>query len=73
MTYFVFIESDVLAVPHMEPLLPEGLDDAREEAEALLNTHAIGFLAHVFDNGDRVATVRKDRNSSSKAGAGLMG
>lgn len=71
MTYFVFIESDILSVPHMEPLLADGLDDAKAEAEALLNTHASGYLAHVFEDEDRVATIRKDRQTSGEDGADL--
>lgn len=48
MTYFCFIESDILSVPHMEPLMADDLDAAKTEAEALLAQHVSGFAAHVF-------------------------
>jgi hypothetical protein len=57
-TYFCFIESDILSVPHMEPLAAETLEEAREEARRLLATHASGIAAHVVLGEDRVASVR---------------
>lgn len=63
-TYFCFIESDILSVPHMEPLVAEELDDARVEAEALLGQHASGYAAHVFDGNEKVATIRREGRSS---------
>lgn len=60
MTYFCFIESSILSVPHMEPMVADDLDEARTEAEALLNQHASGYAAHVFEDDERVATIRKD-------------
>lgn len=64
MTYFCFIESDILSVPHMEPLMAEELDEAKTEAEALLSQHASGYLAHVFEDDERVATIRREGRSS---------
>ena len=44
MTYFCFIESAILSVPHMEPLMADDLDAAKTEAETLLAQHAmVGF------------------------------
>jgi len=59
-TYFCFIESDILGVPHMEPLSAETLDDAQVEAAQLLSTHTSGIAAHVFDGETRVHTVRAE-------------
>lgn len=59
MTYFCFIESDILTIPHMEPLVADDLDAARFEAETLLGQHASGYAAHVFEDGERVASVRR--------------
>lgn len=63
MTYFCFIESDILTVPHMEPLIADDLDDARSEAEALLAQHASGYAAHVFEDGERLATISAEGRS----------
>jgi hypothetical protein len=62
-TYFCFIESDILSVPHMEPLMAEELDDAKTEAEALLGQHASGYAAHVFEDDEKVATIRREMQS----------
>lgn len=64
MTYFCFIESDILTVPHMEPLMAEELDDARSEAEALLGQHASGYAAQIFEGDEKVATIRREGRSS---------
>lgn len=61
MTYFCFIESEILSVPHMEPLAAESLDDARQEAERLLYQHASGYAAHVFNEEDRLLTIRRPK------------
>ena len=60
MTYICFIESDILSVPHMEPLSALTLDDAREEARRLLSTHSSGIAAHVFAGEDRVISLRAE-------------
>ena len=60
MTYFCFIESTLLSVPHMEPMAADDLDQARREAEALLAQHASGYAAHVFEGDDRIVTIRRD-------------
>lgn len=59
MTYFCFIEGEILAVPHMEALVADDLYAARLEAEALLKRHASGYAAHVFEGDERVACVRR--------------
>lgn len=58
-TYFCFIESEILATPHMEPLMATSDDDARREAEVLLNRHASAVAAHVLLDDRLVATIRK--------------
>lgn len=64
-TYFCFIESDILSVPHMEPLMADDLAEAKAEAEALLRQHASGYAAHVFEDVERLATIRPDRCASA--------
>ncbi|RYG09996.1 MAG: hypothetical protein EON96_17405 [Caulobacteraceae bacterium] len=59
--YFCFIESDILSVPHMEPLAAANLEEARQEAEQLLYQHASGQAAHVFKEDDRLLTIRRPR------------
>lgn len=61
MTYFCFVESDILSVPHMEPLAAETVEEAREEAERLLYDHASGYAVHVFQNDDRLLTIRRSK------------
>lgn len=68
MTYFCFIESDILTVPHMEPLVAEDNEDAKIEAEALLGQHASGYAAHVFEDHEKVATIRRERRGSCESG-----
>ena len=65
MTYICFVESDILSVPHMEPLSARTLDEAREEARRLLASHASGIAAHVFAGEERVIslTVRESENA----------
>lgn len=65
MTYFCFIESDILSVPHMEPLAAENLEAARDEAQALLAQHASGYAAHVFEDDERRLTLRREGPASS--------
>ena len=59
MTYFVFIESDILAVPHMEPLVSEDPTDALAEASEMMALHASAPRAHVFDGEQRIGTVQR--------------
>lgn len=61
MTYFCFIESSILSVPHMEPLVADDPDNAAAEAEALLAQHASGYAAHVFEDGKKIVTLRSER------------
>lgn len=58
MTYFCFIESSILTVPHMEPLESEDLASARDEAEALLAQHDSGTAAHIFRDNQQIASVQ---------------
>ncbi|TAJ56883.1 hypothetical protein [Brevundimonas sp.] len=60
MTYFCFIESTILSVPHMEPLLAETEDEAMLEAADLMGLHSSAIAAHVFRDEDRVGTVTPD-------------
>ena len=57
-TYFCFIESDVLSIPNVEPLMAETDAEALEEAAALIRTHASGIAAHVLCGEERIDTVR---------------
>jgi len=68
MAYFCFIESTSRSVPHMEPLVADDLDEAKLEAEALLDQHASGYVAHVFDGDEQVASVRREtaRNDGAR-------
>ncbi|MFC7380483.1 hypothetical protein [Brevundimonas sp. GCM10030266] len=59
MTYFCFVESEILSVPHMEPLAACSLEEAKLEAKALLEQHASGFAAHIFKDDKRVASIRQ--------------
>ncbi len=64
-TYFCFIESGIQSVPHMEPLAADDPHEARLEAEALLAQHASGYIAHVFEGDERVASIRRDDRAGS--------
>ena len=68
MTYFCFIESSILHVPHMEPLVSENPEDAREEARELMALHTNALAAHVFHGDQRIATVMPDENEAFGAG-----
>lgn len=59
MTFFCYIESNILTVAHMEPLEAESVDDAKSEAERLLYAHASGYAAHVFREDQRLLTIRR--------------
>jgi hypothetical protein len=65
MTYFCYIESTILSVPHMEPLIAADLDEAKLEAEALLDQHASGYAAHIFEGDERVASLRRQARHQS--------
>ena len=69
MTFFCFIESNVLSVPHMEPLIADDLHEAKIEAEALLAQHVSGYAAHVFEDDEKVASIRSDAPSSPQSPA----
>jgi hypothetical protein len=71
MAYFCFIEFTSRSVPHMEPLVADDLDEAKLEAEALLDQHASGYIARVFDGDEQVASVR--RETARKDGARGIG
>ena len=61
MTYFCFIESSILSVPHMEPLAADDPKAAAVEAAALLAQHASGYAAHVFADGKKIVTLRPEQ------------
>lgn len=61
MTYFCFIESSILSVPHMEPLAADDPRAAVVEAAALLAQHASGYAAHVFADDEKIVTLRPDQ------------
>lgn len=65
MTYFCFIESDILSVPHMEPLAAETPEEAREEAVQLLAHHASAVAAHVFFGDERVHSIRVGQDAGA--------
>ncbi|GAA0869741.1 hypothetical protein GCM10009116_15770 [Brevundimonas basaltis] len=60
MTYFCFIESSILSVPHMEPLTAEDPDSAATEAGELLAQHASGYAVHVFLGDQKIVTLRRE-------------
>ena len=66
MTFFCYIESNILTVPHMEPLEAESVDDAKSEAERLLYAHASGYAAHVFREDQRLLTIRRPATRQDK-------
>lgn len=66
-TYFCFIESSILSVPHMEPLAADDAHTAKIEAEALLKQHGSGYAAHVFEGNQRVGTVRRNVDAADHA------
>lgn len=59
-TYFCFIESELLNVPHMEPLMATSDRDARREAETLMAQHASAVAAHVLLDDRLIATIRRE-------------
>lgn len=60
MTYFCYVESEILSVPHMEPLDADCPTAATVEALQLLRRHSSGLAAHVFDGDTRIASVRRE-------------
>lgn len=64
MTYFCFVESSILSVPHMEPLAAGDLEAAKNEAGILLAVHTSGYAAHIFEDEQRVATIRAQGRST---------
>lgn len=71
MAYFCFIESTAQSVPHMEPLIAVELDEAKLEAEALLEQHASGYVAKIFDGDEQVASVRRGKATGIGGARGL--
>jgi hypothetical protein len=71
-TYFCYIESKILSVPHMEPLLAETEDEAMSEAADLMGLHSSAIAAHVFKDEDRVGTITPDdlSNAASRTRSG---
>ncbi|MGZ9100598.1 MAG: hypothetical protein ACXW3K_02660 [Brevundimonas sp.] len=60
MTYFVYIETDTLSVPYMEPLDADCPTAATVEALKCLRTHTHGTAAHVYEGDTCVASVRRE-------------
>ncbi|MFC5346179.1 hypothetical protein ACETK8_15325 [Brevundimonas staleyi] len=60
MTYFCFIESSILSVPHMEPLAASTHDEAVNEALALMRLHGSAIAVHVFLGDEKVASALAD-------------
>lgn len=69
MTYFCFIESDILSVSHMEPLAAADVEAARKEAASLLAQHASGYAAHVFQGDERRLSLHRPSASASTRAA----
>lgn len=65
MTYFCFIESTILSVPHMEPMLAETDEEAMSEAADLMGLHSSAIAAHVFKADDRIGTITPGDLSSA--------
>jgi hypothetical protein len=61
MTYICFVESDILSVPHMEPLAAGSDAEAHDEATEVLLQHHSGIAAQVFVGDRLVCTVRPDQ------------
>ena len=59
MTYFVFIDSAITSVPHMEPLDADCPVSATLEALACLRMHTHGAAAHIYDGDTLVASLRR--------------
>ncbi|MFN3930189.1 MAG: hypothetical protein ACK4JY_00445 [Brevundimonas sp.] len=60
MTYFVYIDSRISSVPHMEPLEAGCPASASLEALERLRMHSDGIAAHVFDGDTCVASMRRE-------------
>ncbi|MFN4040892.1 MAG: hypothetical protein ACK4I0_04430 [Brevundimonas sp.] len=60
MTYFCFVECEILSVPHMEPLAADDAESALEEARSLMRRHSSAIAAHVFQGEARIGTVTPD-------------
>ena len=58
-TYFCFIESDVSSTPHMEPLDAATEDEARAQAQILLQTHASGVAVTIVLDEVEIATLHR--------------
>lgn len=63
MTYFVFIESTISVVPHMEPLEADCPTSATFEALERLRSHTHGTAAHVYEGDIRVASVERQASA----------
>lgn len=57
MTYFCLIESTILNVPHMEPMLARSDEEAMQEAADLMDLHASAIVAHVFKGEVKIGTL----------------
>ena len=59
MTFFVFLESDILDPPKRERLGAGTIDEALEEAAALMALRPQASKAHVFQGEVRVGVVHR--------------
>lgn len=60
MTFFCFVETDALTVPHMEVLTSDNRTDALIEARELMGLHASAVAAHVFLGEERIDTIIRE-------------
>lgn len=58
-TFFCFIERNVAAVPHMEPLDATTEEEARAQAAELLQSHVSGVAAHIVLEDVQIATIHR--------------
>lgn len=66
MTYFCFIESAILSVPHMEPLAATTNDEALLESVQLMRQHSSAIAAHVLLGENRIGSVMASDASAAR-------
>lgn len=57
MTFFCYIDTQTSAVPYMEALPVDSLEEARFLALRMLGQHRKALAAHIFREDDRVDTL----------------
>lgn len=60
MGYFCYIFSPRSAVPHMEALESDNLNEAKAYSGRLLAEHASGLRAELYDGDRRVAVISRE-------------